>query len=88
MIKTHKINSKVPYKSGTVLEDKKTKDRFMVYSSVDLKWLIGDDYKKEGYKNRYYVTMRFIGNFKELVTEKIQKEVKAETESEECPLTQ
>ena len=60
--KFYRFTNPIPYKSGTVVQDEKG-NRFVISSSLDLEWLVGD-YKKEGYNSRYYVTAKYIGNFK------------------------
>ena len=84
--KKYNFTSDTSYKNGTILEDKDF-NRFKVLSSIDLEWLIGD-YNKEGYENRFYVNMCFIGNFKNLKEENKTTNKSKTNIEENQPLTQ
>lgn len=66
----YRMNTEKNYTSGKIVQDDEG-NRFEVLSCIDLEWFLGEeDLKKSKYKNKYYLSLKFKGNFKPLEDKK------------------
>lgn len=82
-MQVYRMNTEKSYMSGKIVQDDEG-NRFEVLSCMDLEWLLGEeDFKKSEYKHKYYLSLKFIGNFKPLEKEKEESPKKEEPNNNE-----
>lgn len=80
--KTYKFNLEKGFLSGTKLIDEDG-NIFEVCSSLDLEWLMGEEeFKKSKYKEKYYVTVKFLRRIKQKVSTKKSESKNTEKEDD------